>query len=1117
MMRKDQKGFTLVELLIAVAILSVVTAAVAGFIVVGSKTYASANNDITIQQEAQLALNQMSDVMIDTTRSINYAGHRLGSAESQQVLKDSEFTFEPDAKSLTLYNGEAVAVKNADGSTSEDPDIQEGNGNQNYQFYWVKDDETLYYHEIGVKETFPDIDLSDSSAGWEVLAEHVTDFSVDLTQVEEKRVVALELTFEMGNKEYTTSNNVTVRNRILTNDVEIAALDKTVTLSVIPKKSSVILEPGETYHFSTPKVTGKNILDKSVKWTVEGGATAAGSDFTDAANGIIQIAGTESVTSFNVIITTNAKDSDGNPATATVIVYVKRSHDVTMTKTSDSNSENGALEVSAGCEFTISAEATGVKLGVSCDGCGDDVSKDKTVVSAASEIGWKILEGADLVTLTASDDGSATFQMSDTATEGAVIKIRATSWLSAQKGYGKEGSDNGLVTGVIELKVGKNNATQVRIWSEDLRYGYDTPIQGMTAYFRDKSKEYTATSRLVECIRVVNKELGIDRILVHYSTDSGFDIRMAPDLFDLDMNYSYDFYIQILDSISYANLAKGSKTPDDTATIKEEYSTHITSNPADGYTGSRYNVTDVFLMKLDKPMLTFKYQERNFRAQEIYDTVYYSKLGDEIVYDYKPSWFENIFNPDDTGQIDSVRYTIYKGEGDDRSNWVKLYDIDGDILEKQTNKKVLDGALYIQPNGSQFLKVLKKNETLLGTYHIVPGIVYQNKSQHSYEIIWANFDYKSLTYEKRYCELTDSTLHITVTNDLSPAATMQLKTDQYDGGVMFPLPSEKKYSQTFSDSKTTVWKETADSVWVKATDSAKYVELSSVRYMYVPGEDAYYVEPLYQKKINDLYYTEYSCGIYRCASDGSMWERWKDGSAARTFSAATMHIATEKFTGDVLFPLPSDSDYRKYFIDYTGTSWQTTSSAFTVKGHADGTDNNTIKDITFQKVRYRYNSTEKTYYVEPIFEEYVNEIYSIEYSCGVYSCAAKGEKWELDPNQPASKTVINGVNLNITIDGTGYISHFPTPSESGFWFTKNTTGQSYDYWHPTFKYYKTTDTTGSSPITKQFRKVTCDYDAATDTYTVEFMDSLGWGSNGEQFKSYGVYTCTGTGNQWVKQ
>ena len=71
-MKSDEKGFTLVELIIAVAILAIVMITVCGFIIVASRSYTSANMDIMLQQEAQLALNRISDVIIDTTDSINY-------------------------------------------------------------------------------------------------------------------------------------------------------------------------------------------------------------------------------------------------------------------------------------------------------------------------------------------------------------------------------------------------------------------------------------------------------------------------------------------------------------------------------------------------------------------------------------------------------------------------------------------------------------------------------------------------------------------------------------------------------------------------------------------------------------------------------------------------------------------------------------------------------------------------------------------------------------------------------------------------------------------------------------------------------------------------------------
>ena len=211
---KDQRGFTLVELLIGIVILSIVTAAVCSFIVVGSKSYAAANTEIMLQQEAQLALNQISDVIIDTTRSVNYAGYAEDGTPVFAV-KDADFTFEPQDKSLTMFNGagtikldadgKPVQEVNEDGSPKVDSEgnpvyemiIESGRGNEkNYQFYWNKEEAKLYYSEIDVDQTdFPQTEAE----GQVVLAEYVTEFNVVLTQVEEKNVVQISLTLERVN------------------------------------------------------------------------------------------------------------------------------------------------------------------------------------------------------------------------------------------------------------------------------------------------------------------------------------------------------------------------------------------------------------------------------------------------------------------------------------------------------------------------------------------------------------------------------------------------------------------------------------------------------------------------------------------------------------------------------------------------------------------------------------------------------------------------------------------------------------------------------------------------------------------------------------------------------
>ena len=342
--QKQNSGFSLVELIIAIAILVIVTGAVCSFIVITSRNYANGNNDINVQQEAQLALNQMSDVIIDATRSINYVGYDE-SNQPVKAMKDSEFTFTPEKKALLVYN---VEVPGTGGAASE---------LHNYMFYWQKSDENLYFSVADASGKFPM--PGESSDDCVLLAENVTDFQVDLSQVEEKRVVKLKLSFKTGNRKFEMVNNITVRNKVVINNEDIAPLDKRVRVSVSVKEPTVVLEPGETYHFSTPKVTGTNLLNKAVTWSVEG-AVGEGTSMTDTANGILKIGEKETHQSFQVKVTTNAKNDDSNsPAEATITVYVKRITKVTLYKKSDDvedtdGNKPGALEVMQGSTVVIS-------------------------------------------------------------------------------------------------------------------------------------------------------------------------------------------------------------------------------------------------------------------------------------------------------------------------------------------------------------------------------------------------------------------------------------------------------------------------------------------------------------------------------------------------------------------------------------------------------------------------------------------------------------------------------------------------------------------------------------------------------------------------------------------
>ena len=69
-MRIGQKGFTLVEIIVSLAIMTIVAGSVGAFIVAGNNSYLRGNKELTLQEEAQLTANQMIDLIIDVEKDI---------------------------------------------------------------------------------------------------------------------------------------------------------------------------------------------------------------------------------------------------------------------------------------------------------------------------------------------------------------------------------------------------------------------------------------------------------------------------------------------------------------------------------------------------------------------------------------------------------------------------------------------------------------------------------------------------------------------------------------------------------------------------------------------------------------------------------------------------------------------------------------------------------------------------------------------------------------------------------------------------------------------------------------------------------------------------------------
>ena len=68
--RQNQKGFTFVELLVAILLLALVSVTVAGFLSVINQNYRHNQKEVDLQLESQTVMNQLRDLMIDTALGI---------------------------------------------------------------------------------------------------------------------------------------------------------------------------------------------------------------------------------------------------------------------------------------------------------------------------------------------------------------------------------------------------------------------------------------------------------------------------------------------------------------------------------------------------------------------------------------------------------------------------------------------------------------------------------------------------------------------------------------------------------------------------------------------------------------------------------------------------------------------------------------------------------------------------------------------------------------------------------------------------------------------------------------------------------------------------------------
>lgn len=202
---EKNRGLSLVELLITVAILSIVMVIAISFMMTGSRSFTKGNADSTVQKEAELTVNQIEDMIID----INGGVSMIDDADKTELTM---YHTEDDGSGTgaMLYSKEAVTWNKSD--------------NNVYCSKWrVNYDDSTGAYAVDASATDNYVD--------QLLAEHVTSFDVDLSDTltttalnGTTRTIVKSVLVKVGYDDgtgivdYATSPVITLRNRMILSD-----------------------------------------------------------------------------------------------------------------------------------------------------------------------------------------------------------------------------------------------------------------------------------------------------------------------------------------------------------------------------------------------------------------------------------------------------------------------------------------------------------------------------------------------------------------------------------------------------------------------------------------------------------------------------------------------------------------------------------------------------------------------------------------------------------------------------------------------------------------------------------------------------------------------------------
>ena len=196
-MKKDNRGLTLIELIVTVAIAMIFSGVILTFVAGAAKSYRRTSGGAQSQMEMQDALDQLENLAMNANLSMFYAkGEKTTTTvnANDKIENDSDIA-SPLNQTKTLFMGS-----------------KEETGKSVYSVViWNADNGKLTFFKAGTKKGTG----TGSVENAEVIAENVTQFAADIHDVADAHTVRFKLVTEVNGRKVEKTETVTLRNDIV--------------------------------------------------------------------------------------------------------------------------------------------------------------------------------------------------------------------------------------------------------------------------------------------------------------------------------------------------------------------------------------------------------------------------------------------------------------------------------------------------------------------------------------------------------------------------------------------------------------------------------------------------------------------------------------------------------------------------------------------------------------------------------------------------------------------------------------------------------------------------------------------------------------------------------------